>query len=50
MLNHLMPSGNFKARKFGMGFVFFWGGEGVIFGPGCLLGIDFCHHSIIPVT
>ena len=36
MLNHLMPSGNFKARKFGMGFVlfFFWGGgEGVIFWP-----------------
>ena len=35
-----------------MGFVFFGGGGGevVIFGPGCLLGIDFCHHSIIPVT
>ena len=54
MLNHLMPSGNFNARKFGMGFVclfvFFLGGGGVIFGPGCLLGIDFYHHSIIPVT
>ena len=54
MLNHLMPSGNFNARKLGMGFVclfvFFWGGGGVIFGPGFLLGIDFYHHSIIPVT
>ena len=57
MLNHLMPSGNFNARKFGMGFVclfvcffFFLVGGGVIFSPGCLLGIDFYHHSIIPVT
>ena len=40
VVNHLMPSGNFKARKFGMGFVF-WRGEGVIFGPGCLFGYWF---------
>jgi len=53
VLYHFILSGNFKARKFGMGFFgvkiwiqgFFWV---LLEALGIFLGFDFCPHSIIP--
>ena len=52
----VVPLEIFIPRKLGMGFFFFLGGgggKGLIFGPGIFFfggGVDFCPHSIIPVT
>ena len=48
VLYHLMLSVHVMGRKFGMGFL--GGGGGLNFGPGIFMGLDFCPHSIIPIT
>ena len=44
-----IPYGNFWGLISGPG-IFFWGGGGVVGSPRDFLGLDFCSHSIIPVT